>query len=205
MIVDLIPKGTKNRPGGKNSMRYITLHDTGNSARGANALNHAKYLKGGPNVSWHYTVDDTRVVQHLPDSETAWHTGTNKGNTTSIGIEVCINSDGNLSAAYDRAARLCADLCRTHGIPVANIVQHNFWNGKDCPKTMRAGKPYSFATFLTRVKQYLEENTMDKNTPSPWAKALWEQAKALGITDGSRPHDLATREEVIAMLMRLKK
>ena len=183
-------------------MQYITLHDTGNPARGANALNHAKYLKNGPSVSWHYTVDDIRVVQHLPDSESAWHTGTNKGNTTSIGIEVCINSDGNLKAAYDRAAVLCATLCRAHGIPAANIVQHNFWNGKDCPKTMRAGSPYSFGTFLSRVKEHLEGETMDQNTSSDWVKELWEQAKALGITDGTRPRDPATREEVVAMLMR---
>ena len=25
-----------------------------------------------------------------------------------------------------------------HGIPLANVVQHNHWNGKDCPKTIRA-------------------------------------------------------------------
>ena len=202
MIVDLIPKGRSNRPGGVNSMQYITLHDTGNPAKGANALNHAQYLKGSPAVSWHYTVDDTRVVQHLPDSEEAWHTGTRKGNTTSIGIEVCINSDGNLTAAYDRAAVLCAGLCKQHAIPVGNIVQHNFWNGKDCPKTMRAGTPYSFETFRLRVTQYLEGETMDTNTPSDWAKDLWEQGISLGITDGSRPRDPATREEVVAMLLR---
>ena len=25
-----------------------------------------------------------------------------------------------------------------HGIPLDNVVQHNHWNGKDCPKTIRA-------------------------------------------------------------------
>ena len=25
-----------------------------------------------------------------------------------------------------------------HGIPLDNVVQHNRWNGKDCPKTIRA-------------------------------------------------------------------
>ena len=25
-----------------------------------------------------------------------------------------------------------------HGIPLTNVVQHNHWNGKDCPKTIRA-------------------------------------------------------------------
>lgn len=38
--------------------------------------------------------------------------------------------------------------------------------------------------------------------PSPWAAEAWNAAKAAGITDGSRPHDPATREQVIAMLFR---
>ena len=25
-----------------------------------------------------------------------------------------------------------------HGIPLDHVVQHNHWNGKDCPKTIRA-------------------------------------------------------------------
>ena len=24
-----------------------------------------------------------------------------------------------------------------HGVPIANVVQHNRWNGKDCPYTIR--------------------------------------------------------------------
>ena len=29
-------------------------------------------------------------------------------------------------------------LIERHNIPLANVVQHNHWNGKDCPKTIRA-------------------------------------------------------------------
>ena len=29
-------------------------------------------------------------------------------------------------------------LIQRHGIPLANVVQHNRWSGKDCPKTIRA-------------------------------------------------------------------
>lgn len=203
---DLIPKGRKNRPGRKNPMLYITLHDTGNPSVGADALSHAKYLKSdaavSAQVSWHYTVDDTRAVQHIPDNEDAWHAGdgAGDGNRKSIGVEVCINRDGNLTRAYQNAVTLCARLCRIHGIPVTRIYQHNHWNGKDCPKTMRAGSPYSFAEFLSKVRTELEGETMD--TPSAWAKEAWEKAKALGITDGARPRDTATREEVAAMLLR---
>ena len=40
------------------------------------------------------------------------------------------------------------------------------------------------------------------NEPSGWAKEAWEKAAKKGITDGSRPHDTATREEIVVMLER---
>ena len=92
-------------------------------------------------VSWHYTVDDHAIVQHLPDYETAYHAGDGKdgpGNTTSIGIEICVNAGGDFEAAKANAAALVRLLMEEHGIPLDNVVQHNRWNGKDCPKTIRA-------------------------------------------------------------------
>ena len=47
---------------------------------------------------------------------------------------------------------------------------------------------------------YKETHKEDKNAPSPWAKEAWEWAKKEGITDGTRPKDPATREEVIVMI-----
>jgi len=39
---------------------------------------------------------------------------------------------------------------------------------------------------------------------SPWAREAWEWAVENGITDGTRPKDAATREEVVTMLYRFK-
>ena len=92
-------------------------------------------------VSWHYTVDDHAIVQHLPDYETAYHAGDGKdgpGNTTSIGIEICVNAGGDFEAAKANAAALVRLLMEEHGISADRVVQHNHWNGKDCPKTIRA-------------------------------------------------------------------
>lgn len=194
---DLIPVGSKNRPGRKNPMRYLTLHETGNESVGADARAHARYLKTAA-VSWHYTVDDTRAVQHLPDGEDAFHAGdgSGEGNRASIGIEVCVNRDGDLAQAYRNTAELCRMLCQKHKIPYENIVFHHKWNGKDCPKNLRRNQPFSFETFLALVRE---------DAPSTWAKQAWEEAAACGITDGSRPKALATREEVVCMLMRARK
>ncbi len=141
----LIAPGADNRPGGSNPCKYITIHETGNAAKGADAAAHGAYLDSAAGeddlVSWHYTVDDHAIVQHLPDYETAYHAGDGKagpGNTTSIGIEICVNAGGNFEAAKANAAALVRLLMEEHGIPLDNVVQHNRWNGKDCPKTIRA-------------------------------------------------------------------
>ena len=50
-----------------------------------------------------------------------------------------------------------------------------------------------------------EENITDKDKPSNWAKEAWEWAIEKGITDGTRPKESATREEIITMLYRFYK
>jgi N-acetylmuramoyl-L-alanine amidase len=199
IIQDLIPKGRLNRPGRANPCKYITIHETGNYAKGADAKAHASYLKGvNDKVSYHYTVDDKTIYQHLPDNEDAFHAGdgAGAGNRQSIGIEICVNSDGDFNKACENAAELVRYLMQKHNILIHNVVQHNRWNGKDCPKTLRAtGK---WADFIAMCK---EDKPMN-NEPSPWAKEAWEKAIKKGITDGTRPKDPTTREEVITLLSR---
>lgn len=142
----IISGGRKNRPGrDTNPDTYITIHETGNAAKGADAAAHGAYLDSAAGedalVSWHYTVDDHAIVQHLPDYETAYHAGDGKdgpGNTTSIGIEICVNAGGDFAQAQANAAALVRLLMEEHGISADRVVQHNHWNGKDCPKTIRA-------------------------------------------------------------------
>ena len=159
--VDLIPEGSRNRPGFANPCMYITIHNTGNDQPGANACMHARYMRGKEAqekpVSWHYTVDDREVIQHIPDREAAWHAGDGKGdgNMTSIGIEICMNADGDLLQATNKAAQLTAHLMRFHAIPLEHVVQHHHWSGKNCPELIRAGKPYSWEIFLQAVEAWI--------------------------------------------------
>jgi len=171
IIQDFIPKGRENRPALPNPMTYITIHNTDNSSKGANAKAHANYVKSdtaaNAPVSWHYTVDEMGAYQHLPDNETAYHAGdgSGPGNKQSIGIEICQNIDGNLLLATENAARLCAILCRMHDIATKNIVQHNFWSGKNCPQELRANRPYSWNTFISKVEDYVKELTATPPQP----------------------------------------
>ena len=145
IIQEFLPAGADNRPGGSNPDTYITIHETGNFAKGADAGAHAAYLRGSSAqaapVSWHYTVDDHSIYQHLPDCERAYHAGdggSGPGNATSIGIEICVDAGGDFEQAKANAASLVRLLMERHDIPLDRWFQHNRWNGGDCPKTIRA-------------------------------------------------------------------
>lgn len=124
---------------GTNSRTYITIHETANTARGANANVHAR-LQAGVNprlASWHYQVDDKEIVQSFEDTVRCWHAGTT-ANNHSIAIEICVNSDGDYNKAFANAAKLVAILRKRHGIPWNRVVSHNFWTGKNCPTKLLA-------------------------------------------------------------------
>jgi N-acetylmuramoyl-L-alanine amidase CwlA len=157
IVQDFIPVGNSNRPGNRLSATSITIHNTDNADAGANAAAHAKYQKGpdarSRQVSWHFTVDDTSVYQSLPTNEIGWHTARAVGNNSSIGIEICMNSDLDVPAAYQRAALLTAVVAFQNGIRVPDkIVQHNFWSGKDCPIILRH-PAQGWQDFLTQIQQ----------------------------------------------------
>ena len=175
IIQDFIPAGRRNRPGRANPMRFITIHNTGNASKGAGAKNHAAYIKGNTAanlpVSWHYTIDEREIIQHIPDNEDAFHAGdgSGNGNRQSIGLEICMNSDGDLQRATDTAAELTAMLCQKYNIPVENIRQHQNWSGKNCPQMIRSGRPYDWKTFIGKVKAILGRisNSVPSPTPTP--------------------------------------
>lgn len=139
IIKDFIPKGNHNRPGTKIRPRFITVHDTANRAKGADAKSHARYLKngaGGRSVSWHFTVDDEVIIQHLPTNEMGWHAGSGTGNRESIGIEICENEDGNRAKAETNAIELIRYLMKELDIPASRVVPHRHWTGKNCPRNI---------------------------------------------------------------------
>ncbi len=166
IIQDFIPKGRRNRPGHSMTPRYITIHNTGNTSRGAGALSHAKYVKGdhaaSRPASWHFTVDDSYIVQSLPLNENGWHAGDRNGpgNRQSIGIEICQNSDNDYMKGQLKAARLCAYLIQSGMFgnkTVEDIVvmkQHWNWSGKNCPAVIR-GKAGGWQEFINSIKVLL--------------------------------------------------
>lgn len=154
MKINRMISNNKNHYTGANKCKYITIHETGNTTKGANAHMHARYINNGSEVTWHYTVDDTQVIQHYEHTVQCWHAGDGKGdgNLNSIGIEMCINSDGDFNKTIENTIKLVQHLMKELNIPISNVVQHNKWNGKNCPATIRSGKPITWNTFINRIK-----------------------------------------------------
>ncbi|SHF20623.1 N-acetylmuramoyl-L-alanine amidase [Seinonella peptonophila] len=92
-------------------------------------------------ASWHYTVDESGIYQSVPDDEVAFHAGdgaNGTGNRYSIGVEICVNHDGNFIKAKENAAALVRYLMDKHKIDINHVVPHNKWSGKNCPRHIRA-------------------------------------------------------------------
>ena len=155
-----IPLGTKARCGYSLTPRYITIHNTANTKATATAASHAEYMSNSgkdKEVSYHYVVDDKEIYQLIPDNEVAWHAGDGgkgTGNRQSLAIEICENDGGDLLAATNRGAMLTKYLMNRYNIPLANVVQHNSWSGKNCPARIRKGEPYNWYAFLEKVESF---------------------------------------------------
>lgn len=176
IIEDIIPqKGGKVRPGEVHSKKWIVIHETGNSSKGADAHNHSVYLKNlaaanTTYVSWHYTVDDHEIYHHIPDNEIAWHAGDGRnsdgGNVSGIAMEICVNSDGDFNKAMDNAAWLTAKLLKENNLPLSAVKQHHDFapNGKNCPQTIRDKGLWN--TFLNKVNNYLKGTNTQSSSGS---------------------------------------
>lgn len=167
--MDFLPMSASNRPGRSLSPTFITQHETGNNRAGADAEMHARYIKGADarsrSVSWHYTVDDKQIIQHLPTNEVAWHAGPD-GNSRSIGIELCVNSDGDFQKAKENAAWLIRRLMRNLNIPLANVVTHKHWTGKNCPARL-LNEWTSFKRLISTVSSGPQTGGVVVETPKP--------------------------------------
>lgn len=91
---ELLPETLPARPGERRTIKYVVIHETGNTAEGSDAAGHSAYLLSGKSgdTSWHYTVDDHQIYHHIPDDEIAWHAGDRRtrdgGNLCGIGVEL---------------------------------------------------------------------------------------------------------------------
>ena len=148
-----------------NPRNYLTIHQTGNTSERANAMaHHNLQARSGVGYGWHWQVDDEFAIQTHDHAFKIWHAGDGrgKGNTESISIEICVNSDGDYNQSVENGAKLAALILKEENIDISRMVQHNYWSGKNCPEQIRAGKNgITWSVFVEKVRGYLNGNTQE--------------------------------------------
>ncbi len=124
-------------------IKYIVIHDTDNTDVGADASKHYSFFNSGDQKSSaDFFVDDHDTLQ-VNDYYRyyTWHCGDGGegakiNNQNSIGVEICVNSDGDYTAAVNRAKRLVRSLMEELSIDKDHVVRHRDASGKNCPRSM---------------------------------------------------------------------
>jgi len=155
-------------------------------------------------------------------------------NDTHIGFEICedgLTDPVYFSAVYQEAAELTAYLCtqygldpRKDGVVICHAEGHDRGIASNHGDVLhwfpRHGKSMDdFRAGVARLmkgddemlsyeqwKEYMERYRRELGElPAPgWGQAELDQAEEMGITDGARPQGLATRQEVVSMIVRAK-
>lgn len=122
------------------------------------------------------------------------------------------DTEAYFQAVWSRAAALCAKLCRDYGLdPMTDILCH--------AEGFRAGISSNHADvehwfprhgmtmddFRKAVKEQMDGKTEAAADPEPWYAGDRKWVMEMGIADGTRPEEAATRAEVWAMLHRFAK
>ncbi len=188
----------------------IVVHDTGNTDKGADAERHYQYFNGGNrDSSADVFVDDRQAIKVNDwNKYYTWHCGDGHGkygitNGNSVGVEMCINSDGDYDRAFKRTVEVVKELMQTLGVDADHVVRHYDASRKDCPMSMSGNGWARWNEFKKRitetegltVTQYEElkgeinglkpmiYDYMDDNMPS-WAKPTVQKLMDKGILVG---------------------
>ncbi len=190
----------------KEKIKYIVLHDTQNKSKGADADSHFKYFNGeNRNSSADFFVDDKKILQVNDYTKYyTWQVGDGKGkygitNQNSLGIEICVNADGDYDKAFNNAIELTKYLMKELDIPKERVVRHFDASRKNCPASMMENDWEKWQDF----KSGLKEINVDKFTDigGNFAEKDIKDLYKMGIMSGSsdtefKPDSVATRAQI---------
>ncbi len=198
-------------------IKYIVIHDTGNKSSGADACRHYQYFNTGNRGSSADIFVDDHSVWIVNDyiKRNTWHCGDGGGaygitNGNSVGIELCINQDGNWEKTKENAIYVVRSLMEELQIPISRVVRHYDASRKNCPASMSGRnwaewKAFSqeiakeeltvsqYEELKNQLKDLTEElrnrtpmiyNYIDDNMPD-WAKPTIQKLVDKGMLKGS--------------------
>ncbi len=144
----------------KEAIRYVVIHDTGNPDKGADADANFRYFNNGDRgSSADIFVDDHRIVRANDYRRYySWHCGDGHGkygitNSNSVGIEICINQDGDYNQAVSNAVWVTKQLMSELIIPAERVVRHYDASRKNCPASMAANNWRRWNAFKIKLTE----------------------------------------------------
>lgn len=176
-------------------------------------------------TSANYFVDDNSIWQSVKDVDTAHAVGGAKQykipchNFNSIHIEMCNSVNSVPLSTRANAIWLTKQLMAKYGVDINHVVRHWDVTGKLCPLPWIKNEAawINFKQELKEdddmtkdeVKKIIDEYLADlrKKEAATWVKNgdIMAKGKAAGITDGTAPMALASRAEVVSMLLKIIK
>lgn len=185
---------------------YIVIHDTGNKAKGSDAEAHFKYFNGGNrNSSADFFVDGEKIIRVNDYTKyCTWHVGDGKGkygitNQNSVGIEICVNADGDYEKAVANAVNLTKKLMKELNIPAERVIRHYDASHKCCPASMSGNNWHKWEEFKTKIQE--EDMTEFKDINGNFAEIDIKELCSMGIVSGVtdtefKPDEYATRAQI---------
>lgn len=144
----------------------IVIHNTANDAPAENEI--AYMLSNSKETSFHFAVDDKKIIQGIDLNRNAWHAGdgNGKGNREGIAIEICYSKSGGERwlKALENAAELTAKLLKDYGWGIDRVTKHADYTNKHCPH--RILDEYGWDNFLNLVKSKMSAGTTPAPVPS---------------------------------------
>lgn len=158
---------------------YIVIHDTGDA--GATAQNEHDYFRGGNRgASADFFIDSNNIIQIIDtDNYYSWHCGDGHGtygitNSNSLGIEMCLGSDGNpTDTTVTNTIDLVSYLMNKYNIGIDNVVRHYDASRKSCPGSFMANswaRWYDFKDQLASGSSVSGEWVFDTKVNKWWYK-----------------------------------
>ena len=141
-------------------IKYIVIHDTGNTSAGADAKAHFNYFNGGNRGSSADIFIDEKNVMIVNDYNKyySWHCGDGRGrygitNANSIGIEICINQDGDFEKAVENTVEFVKSIMKELNIDENHIVRHYDASRKNCPQSFSKNNWKMWENFKEKIEE----------------------------------------------------
>lgn len=187
------------RRGEKVKHTGITIHNNGN--KDSNPNGERGWLLNPTNqrsASWNECINEEYSVVAIPFGEVSYHSATNKGNLTRYSIEIC---EKNFEKVLPVAVKRIATILVENNWDESVIDTHKSWSGKDCPRLILP----MWNDFIWMIKKERLNMLNKPEQASAWAVPAQEFCIENGISDGTRPLSLATRQEVMQMIFNYHK